>query len=170
MVLHCLERCPTQQHGVNCSSPDFQTLPRLIKNGYLHSTVGPHDNGQYAVVVGHLRLMAAPTLGWDTATLANWDRETQTRVNYMENRHRVSVSPYDDAKRAVVDIMGSRGWSPRKMAAYLGDNLSRLSGLVRIYRNLPLLLALEERIPLRWLRSARPTGRPRGRGEVCGQH
>lgn len=117
--------------------------------------VVPHDKGQYAVVVGHRRLMAAQTLGWDTipATLANWDADTQTRANYMENRHRVSVSPYDDAKRAV-DIMASRGWSLRKTAAYLGDNLGRLSGLVRIYRNPPLRLALEEgRISLRWLRS-----------------
>ncbi len=117
--------------------------------------VVPHGHDQYAIVLGHRRLMAAKVLGWADipVRIETWDEETQTRANYMENRHRANVSPYDDAKRAV-DIMERRGWSLRKTAAYLGDNLGRLSGLVRIYRNPQLRLALEEgRIPLRWLRS-----------------
>ena len=132
--------------------------------------VVPHGGGQYAVVLGHRRLLAAQTLGWTSipAAVKNWDAETQERANYMENRHRSSVSPFDDAKRAV-DVMERTGWSLRKTAAYLGDNLGRLSGLVRIYRNPQLRLALEEgRIPLRWLRSLAQLVDPEGVERIPG--
>ncbi len=122
--------------------------------GLLHPiVVAPYDEGRYAVVVGHRRLRAAHVLGWPTisAIVQDWDVDTQTRANYMENRHRASVSPYDDARRAV-DIMDGKGWSLRKTAVYLGDSLGRLSALVRIYRNPRLRRELEsDHLPFRWL-------------------
>lgn len=134
---------------------EFEALVKgMAEVGLLQPiVVTPHGTRQYALIVGHRRLAAAKVLGWAAipATIKDWDQDTQVRANYMENRHRASVSPYDDAKRAV-DIMESKAWSLRRTAVYLGDSLGRLSGLVRIYRNPQLRLELEAgKIPLRWL-------------------
>ncbi len=134
---------------------DFERLVQsLVDVGLMQPIlVVPNGLGQYAVVAGHRRLAAAKVLGWVNimATVKAWDHDTQTRANYMENRQRTNVNPFDDAKRAV-EIMDSKGWSLRHTADYLGDSLGRLSGLVRMYRNPVLRLALEHgTIPLRWL-------------------
>lgn len=113
----------------------------------------PYDETQYAVVAGHRRLMAARFLRWSVipAIVQTWDDRTQRVANYIENRHRATVSPFDEAKRAV-ELMEAHGWSLRETAIRLHESLGRLSALVRIYRNPRLRLALEsEQLPLRWL-------------------
>lgn len=133
---------------------ELNALAQSMKQlGLMHPITVIAQDDHYAVVSGHRRLQAASYLQWTTipAVIQTWDESTQTVANYVENRHRAAVSPFDEARRAVL-LMERHGWSLRETATQLHESLGRLSALVRIYRNPQLRMAMEaERLPLRWL-------------------
>ncbi len=149
----------TVREGFNVRSEiledeELNALAQSMKQlGLIHPITVIAQDDHYAVVSGHRRLQAAYYLQWATipAVIQTWDEQTQTVANYVENRHRAAVSPFDEARRAVM-LMERHGWSLRETATQLHESLGRLSALVRIYRNPQLRLAMEsDQLPLRWL-------------------